>query len=427
MRHPYRAIARVACVALLCSVSSGLAIAEPDTQQGTILHSDDPEIPGTDPGGQPYDHQAAIAEDDVIRLIDHYESRVGFTNVSLRVDYGLDLRWSGPPPGDLEKVLEALEIDRQVQVEAWPFSRNDLQEAASTMLQMPEVIGTGLAMDDSGLIVYVSNPRLDAEWIEKSAKELGVGVPVKLRVVDDLVFARQNDQGSLEGGAQIGVPQEGGGVMRCTSGVAAIDDATGVRGMLTAWHCKNGPRNGQVNNSAGQFRGNFEIWSQGRDVAYFTGYGTGYASWIYSGAWNAPQSGRRGVSASTVGLYNTAYCMSGSRSGELCGIYLSSFDAQITLDGRNYDHLMVGEKSGYTILGGQGDSGGPLVRWFWHTGSSRWYARPLGLFTAISDTQLTQCPGDPNATGSCGRVGWYSNLRSAENLLNLTVVDGVNP
>ena len=423
-------------IAVFSSFVLGLvAFAAPSV--GSMGEPTDPggtEIPEVDPLGQPYDHELAMATVSASDIHLQLVSEQGYAGVDVdQSTYIITVYWVGAPdPDAVERAMAvAGEAEVTVVTTAREFSFVDLDAAVNTIMSDPiaselGVIGAGYFPDLSGVEVSMATegPVATAADLER-VLDLDVPILSVVQVDDEFATGRNADTGSLDGGARIHVPQEAGGRRFCTSGVNVLHN--GTRGMLTAWHCKNGPRNPRIEVPSGAYRGTFSVWSQGLDVAVFNGYSSGYSSWVYVGTWNAAQASRHAVGApiSPAAVSTLPLCLRGSASGDLCSQVATRLGYSHTLEGRLYTNLFVTSSTvdGLPVIRPV-DSGGPVVRHIWSTSQGRWVSRPVGLGHSVAGTRYDpdDCPGDPNVNTRCGTIARYSDLANAATHLGFTVV-----
>lgn len=337
MRRGKIVLASISTLAALALLSSGLPVG--------ATESDSKPIPTVDPQGNPYDHELTVTLLAANSVYTEFHEEVGFAGVEAASQYDVILYWVGDI--DPETVARAEEVAAptplRVDRGSRPYTLELLESQVARItedatLRAQGLWGAGFLPDFSELVLLVEPDSTLGGPRDSTLDYLEVPYTITKEEAPDETAGRQVDEGSLDGGANIAIAKDNGSFGACTTGVPATSRSRGTRGMLIAWHCKGGAGNDTLVmlGTSPSYRGTFRHWSAGLDVAFFDGYSSGYASWIYNGHYAAPQSSRDGVGFALNPVvyadWARSYCLRGARSGELCNQRINLVGTSITIE-----------------------------------------------------------------------------------------------
>lgn len=368
----------------------------------------------------------AVATD----LMDALHLESGFS--SLNLDFhsaSVVLRWKGDLPRVARDAVSEVQRTTGARIEhvSAEFSRDELLAARDQLSQ--ELIALGApysviepTLDRSGLRVTLpGTPELTTLSVDDVEPLLDSVVPVaslefgpaELPEFEDITFGRRNnDTGSLEGGARIHIANN-----LCGAGMSATRLVNDTRVMSTASHCFDNTGGADVFAPNGSWRGTRVAFSPARDIALFSGYDT-YASWVWTGPWNTNTRRANGITQWAFidsGPSSGNLCLTGASQGSVCSVRIVANEINFTFGGRTYVDLFRAQRFGEGGAGGGGDSGSPLIRWVsTNNHPSGFVGRPLGLVVGPLDFvpgNHTNCRGTATI---CNANVYYSTLRAAE-------------
>lgn len=408
-----RSYRRLTAFGLLLGI---LPLLVPGGASGEVEVPPDAAIPSSLPNGDSYDHRAATATALASDLTIELDALEGFAGIVLEggATTRVVVRWRGTPPEPAQRaVRRASGRGVEASLRSAKYTARALNALAQETSRMVDptldqnwYLSAYAAPDSSGLVVGTAKESsLHSMSTDEVASLLNIPVPIKLEVAgtagdssEDL--SRLSDYGSFDGGARISNRS-------CSTGFTIIDYNVNAQGMLTAQHCGGV---GTVVKNDGNTKGEIKRTSATRDIAIIRGYASGYSSYVYEGSYtSASRVGQGVLMAPVVGMFA---CVSGSYSGELCGVEVRATNEYVGGEGP----FVRGHRTSAGGAGGGGDSGGPFMYWVWNSSTSSWRVRPVGLVSqGVAGYELANCAGV--ATRCYSRVR-YANLREATTPMN---------
>ena len=336
-------------------------------------------------------------------------------------DGSVDVYWAAEPPAELLAFEElhkgALRVTNHRVSDSWAVlakAQDELMKlGASPGSEFPDVSYVAIRPDASGLEVGISKSP-EATSISLDARiETAIGVDVSLEYAPDIVAtsgSRQSDTSPYSGGAFIQLNSQ-----LCSSGFGVQNNATGLKYILTAYHCiAQQPSPISVRAFASQaiigtWNNSASLNQQNLDAALYRPTGGISTNTIYIGPQSSSlKTGIYGVGANLVGY---TVCTSGANSSTHCSAVTQSLRVSFTLkraDGTVLYTVSNAVQGMATVAGtgiAEGDSGGPVYADDPNFPGSSPY-KALGIISAGSTPE-------PCASGlaySAGVPGCFKNV-----------------
>ncbi|GAA2606326.1 hypothetical protein GCM10010399_41610 [Dactylosporangium fulvum] len=307
------------------------------------------------------------------------------------------LYWKGTPPANITKALASLPAGMTAEVVPASYSRAELNAQIKQIRSddagtAPEYRAHRLVAleDGSGIEISVSKaqPSLNARRANRA-------------VVRTLVeggtepLARQNDSAPYYGGARLQIlsaPNQVGAV--CSSGFIVRSGSTYYT--TSAAHCGSAPN--AVRNGAGATIGSVAFAGREIDSMLINLSPNSASARVYDGAWNNGSGYNKPVVGQAGSAVGDLTCTSGSFSGVVCGVRVTSTNASSDVGGWHQAGIIEARQDNGGNAAGDGDSGGPVFS----LASNPDQVIAKGIISGGRTATVVGCTGVPtNPTRKC--------------------------